>query len=312
MRRPRDEDPFLRSQADLMAGVAGVFFVLMAVFLTIVAARNLEDKKALEKYEHIDKSEQEASAAVVNALEGIKTDLEQINPGGASISGNELVINLDPGGELLKFESGDDELPCDTRERTRNKMKDILNTTCAGIMASKVRLIYRIVLEGHTDNKPVTNDLVQVNHCGAQPRSLKPTDQRVRAFGGNVALSSRRAVNVLRLVVEDVDTSEVLRNCVDTYFLVSGRGPVDPLEAKAGQLSGTIAMFPGCAAPVERLDSGPAWLIAQNRAAAEKNRRVVLRVIGRQDIKQLVEDQKRQKEQEGTCRSAADRGLVSP
>ena len=283
MKRPSEDDPFLRAQADLMAGVAGVFFVLMAVFLAIVAARNREDKMKLAAYQHVDKSEQEATAAVAQALKAIQDELDKINPGGAAIIGNELVINLDPGDTLLKFKSGDDELPCDTRDAALQKLQEVLKKTCYFIMGSKVRLIYRIVLEGHTDNKAVTKDLVLANQCGTASHPAKPSKEpRVRAFGGNVALSSRRAVNVLRLLVEDADGTESLRTCVDTYFLVSGRGPVDPLDAGADAPPGVAW-----------------WLAAQSDAAASKNRRVILRVIGRQDIKQLAKDLSRSPSTDG-------------
>ena len=285
MKRPSEDDPFLRAQADLMAGVAGVFFVLMAVFLAIVAARNREDKMKLAAYQHVDKSEQEATAAVAQALKAIQDELDKINPGGAAIIGNELVINLDPGDTLLKFKSGDDELPCDTRDAALQKLQEVLKKTCSFITGSKVRLIYRIVLEGHTDNKAVTKDLVLANQCGTAPHAAKPSKEpRVRAFGGNVALSSRRAVNVLRLLVEDADPgTDKLRDCVDKYFLVSGRGPVDPLDVGADAPPG-VALDAGA-------DASPGvawWLAAQSDAAASKNRRVILRVIGRQDIKRLA------------------------
>lgn len=290
MKRPSEDDPFLRAQADLMAGVAGVFFVLMAVFLAIVAARNREDKMKLAEYQTLDKSEKEAKAAVAQALKAIQDELDKINPGGAAIIGNELVINLDPGDTLLKFKSGDDELPCDTRDAALQKLKEVLKKTCSFIMGSKkVPLIYRIVLEGHTDNKAVTKDLVLANQCGTASHPAKPSKEpRVRAFGGNVALSSRRAVNVLRLLVEDADPgTDKLRDCVDKYFLVSGRGPVDPLDVGADAPPG-VALDAGA-------DASPGvawWLAAQSDAAASKNRRVILRVIGRQDIEQLAKDLK--------------------
>ncbi len=270
-----DDQGFARSQTDLMAGVAGVFFVLMAVFLVRDARNDRRDRERLQALEREDKAEGRARELVLTSLQELQRELdglrEELNGAGfeSVLSNNELEINLDPAGTTLLFESGKDTLDCTVVEAARMRVRRALDVVCRVLRKRRVALIKNIVLEGHTDNVRVVRDRSASNEC----RVDEVAETRVAVFGGNVALSSRRAVHVLRLVMEDSETSTELRQCVEDHFLIAGRGPVQPLDERG------------------RTIVGADWLeTAASAESLRRSRRVVLRVSGRQDFGQLAKE----------------------
>ncbi len=265
----------VRSQADLMAGVAGVFFVLLAIFMIKDARKDQADQDKLAKYEREHKAEDEARLRVQDTLlalqkelGALKTDLE--NDGvEAQLEGNKLEINIDPQGTKLRFESGQEHLARDVARDARDRVRHTLEIVCRVMRSSRVHLIEHIVLEGHTDNVRVLNARSASSRSGLDETSAF----RVAVFGGNVDLSSRRAVHVLRLVMEDPASNDDLRACIEDHFLIAGRGPVQPVDDSGKHLSGTD------------------WFDDEQTAAGrDRSRRVVLRVSGRQDYANLAKE----------------------
>lgn len=267
-----EDHALLRSQSDLMAGVAGVFFVLMAIFMAKDAALDRENRQRLAKLEAEDRSAKAAEQRVIDTLAELRRRLGilggALEEGGVetTLENGVLEINVDPSGDLLGFASGQDALGCDRRVAAQARMRQTLALVCDVMTSTSARLVKHIVLEGHTDNVPVANATGAFAWCPGDSLSETPAD----TFGGNVALSGRRAVHILRLVVEGLPTSAYLRTCVERHFLVAGRGPVEPVHDE----------------PSRAVD----WWADQSEAARRRNRRVVLRVEGRQDYDRLARE----------------------
>jgi predicted transcriptional regulator len=281
---------FARSQADLMAGVAGVFFVLMAVFVLRVNENTKKTREQLARLQEQDNGEASAERAVANSLaaiaEQLKTLTNELASSNAGIlvepdeARQELTINLDPSGKIFDYGLGKDELECKNVDSAVRVLTDTIRIVCRNLYqptqdnTRQVRMIHRIVLEGHTDNSAMSNDKFALSSCpGTRAEKTAESITYGREFGANVALSGRRAVNVVRLATESRGLAPEERQCIENFFLISGRGPVDPISI-------------GGASP----SAGTPWRTHQVRGVDDRNRRVVLRVEGRQDIKRLARE----------------------
>lgn len=282
-----NDHSFARSQADLMAGVAGVFFVLMAVYFVKVVEKTNEQLAMLEAQ---DRGEAHAEAAVASSLRELKNELEALRDELTSSGANILVeldenaqllkVNLDPSGTVFDYKAGTDQLECTHVDAAVRALHETIRVVCSNIYRKasgndrEVQIVHRIVLEGHTDNSPISEDRYPLNSCpGTAAEKNAPSRAYAREFGANVALSGRRAVNVVRLATESKGLSDAEKQCVENFLLVSGRGPVEPIS-----VGGTP---PAADTP---------WRSPQLADVDKpKNRRVVLFIEGRQDIKRLAQ-----------------------
>jgi flagellar motor protein MotB len=287
-----DESPehsFARSQADLMAGLAGVFFVLMAVFLSQVLA---ERNKELQRLQQQDNSEEHAEQQVKHSLAELKAQLDALK---ANLDSKDarldveldeqrllLKVNLDESGRIFEYAPGADQLDCRNADAAVEVLRKAIQTVCANIYVQspgfehdRIQIVHRIVLEGHTDNAPIADDRFAPKSCpGTEAERTEDARAYGREFGANVALSGRRAANIVRLVTESKGATEEDRKCVEKHFLISGRGPVEP-----AQVGGRTAT---------ELSSWRDKAITE--ADKRKNRRVILFIEGRQDIKRLASE----------------------
>jgi flagellar motor protein MotB len=253
---------FQSSQADLMAGVAGIFFVLLAILLIDAENRAAKAEAAKTKVETVEVKRSSAHRYVLTRLDEIREHLiSQITvPVEATLVDDVLEIDIDPPPrDVFVFDTNSDRLAASRQKRARYILGSVLTTICAVIddVGRGPNAIERIVLEGHTDNQGFG-----VSDCSAIDADPK------RCFGDNVGLSGRRAVNILRLVYEHPASNIALRRCVEKSFLITGRGPVSPLH-------------------------GGNWRAMQTTEEREVNRRVVLRVEGRRDLDQLVQEREK-------------------
>ncbi len=277
-----EEDPFARSQSDVMAGLAGIFFVLMAGSIAL-----LDDQKARVERERVEAEQRQQEAqqrfeklnarddalrdkvrshlrSILNDLGGADAGAGDSSDAGVADDDNMIEVRIDPNGEYTTFDPGKYELrDCEQKRGAAKKLVTVLRTLCSNVSKGGQRLIDRIVLEGHTDNQPSSASDSPLESCGALARQ---DDYRSR-FGANVELSSRRAVHLLRVALESSEADDALRACVEERFLVSGRGPLDPLCAGKPCRSG--------------------WRETQTRDDQTKTRRVVFRVYGRTDYSRM-------------------------
>jgi flagellar motor protein MotB len=253
---------FLSSQADLMAGVAGIFFVLLAILLIDAETRAAKAEAEKTKVETMEVKRGSAREYVLSRLEEIREHLisQESAPVEATLVDDVLEVDIDPPPrDVFVFDVNSDRLAPSKQVRALDVLRSVLTTICAVIdnVDRGPNAIERIVLEGHTDNLGFG-----VADCRAIDSDPKD------CFGENVGLSGRRAVNILRLVYEDARTPIALRRCVEKSFLITGRGPVSPL-------------------------GGGDWRAAQAPEQREVNRRVVLRVEGRRDLDHVVQEREK-------------------
>lgn len=255
-RHDSGDNGFLHSQADLMAGVAGIFFVLLAVLLVQAEVRARKAEAERTTVQDLEKERQGAAQYVSDTLALLAERLGQQRTERvtANMRGDILDIDIDPDRQIFVFEQGSDRLAPASQPRALAVLELVLGTVCEVIEDPRRGPvpIERIVLEGHTDN-------LGYGSCGASNESSC-------RFGENVALSGRRAVNALRLAYERTHRDE-LRGCIERRFLITGRGPVDPIV-------------------------GGDWRAPQGDDERKANRRVVLRIEGRRDLEQLVDERK--------------------
>ena len=257
MKGPSD-DGFLHSQADLMAGVAGIFFVLLAALLAQAHARAARAEAEKSAVEDVARERQGAADYVRSTLALLAEKLGQRTTERVTTTQRDdiLDIDIDPQRDIFVFELGQDRLAQAREPRALSTLQGVLSTVCS-VVEDRDRgpvPIQRIVLEGHTDNQGY-------GACGA-------SNAASCLFGENVALSGRRAVNALRLVYERSNDDE-LRRCIERRFLITGRGPVDPVDVVS-------------------------WRDPQSPSQRSINRRVVLRVEGRRDLDALAAERRGQ------------------
>jgi hypothetical protein len=252
-----------------MAGVAGIFFVLLTILLiqAEIRAKRAEAERAVVV--DVEKERKDAARYVQESLALIASRLASSEEGNvtAAQNGDVLNVDIDPARKLFVFEQGDYQLPVGKRPQAIRLLRSVLSTVC-DVVTDRTRgpqAIFRIVLEGHTDNQGYGALCNEANDASCR-------------FGENVALSGRRAVSILRLVYEtntaDAERDQALRSCIESVFLITGRGPVDPLGA------------------MPRPDGTRDWRAPQTVDEQQENRRVVLRVEGRRDLDVLVEERR--------------------
>jgi len=259
MRRANSLD-FTHSMADLMAGVAVTFLLLAAIFMMQVArstaAKAAEAKAAMAKLEHITETDERAIETLLDLRDALKDDPSL--RGAVELQYDKqrdpflltIVLNRD----RLRFEPGD----CAIQESVRAAMSSSFTALFQGVCRTAgSELIQSITLEGHTDNHPF---FPSDRRCGVEPaRRLgcgeESRDPRCIALGfeNNVRLSAARAQNVFFEMRQMLAGDPAIPSCLETRFVIAGRGPVEPLDGKD-------------------------WHVMRGDAENEKNRRVVIKV----------------------------------
>jgi flagellar motor protein MotB len=257
-KRAKDHDSFSHSMTDLMAGVAVMFLLIAAIFMVQVANRDAEEKaKGRKASEALDKITSTDKLAI-SALLGLRDSLK----GNVDLDGLELLYNEDRDPFLLtivldrsrlRFDVGDCAIRADTREAMESSFGVIFGSVCA---TADSGFIQSITLEGHTDNRPF---FPADRTCGVEPthRSCNHTPDEpscsALGFANNVRLSAARAQNVFFEMRKMLGAREDIARCLDTKFVVAGRGPVEPAD-------------------------GGDWKAGREGAENERNRRVVIKV----------------------------------
>lgn len=247
------DEGFAHSLTDLMASVAAMFLLIAAIFIV----RSLAEQR---------RAEVEAEQSRARLQEAKNEDLssrETLSELARRLTEDESIkarVNYDPSvdpflmtivfdEQILHFETGHDR-PNEEGIRTLREVgPTILSAVCNVAEQGRVQ---QITLEGHTDSQPF------------RPAACMGADRATCGFEQNVELSARRAQAVyfhLRRAIDRRQEDELMR-CLDEHFVVAGRGPVEPYD-------------------------GGDWQGSQDKEARARNRRVVIKVRMRSDIKSL-------------------------
>lgn len=257
--RRSDDDGFGHSLTDLMASVAVMFLLIAAIFMVRSLSQAQRSKDAAQRFEDAiksvqadDKTSRDALRDLVSelradaAVEGVKIDYDPTK--------DPYVATLVFDEELLHFDVGADRLDAAGQAAVRRIGPTLLERTCA--LVNSTGRVDQINLEGHTDNQPFGG-------CPQHEAQACTT----HSFEQNVQLSADRAQRVYFALREAIAGKRDLLDCLNSRFVVSGRGPVEPMAATAS------------------------WEAPQTEEERRRNRRVVIKIRIRSDIKSLTEAQ---------------------
>jgi flagellar motor protein MotB len=229
-------DAFSHSMTDLMAGVAVTFLLIAAIFMVQAATRAEAEAKASQAArEELNKrtsTDRRAIAEIValrdalSASDGLKELVELVYD--AERDPFLLTIVFDRG--RLRFDAGDCALRDDTRAVLDSSFGEIFDRVCRTAASG---FIQSITLEGHTDNRPFfpadrVCGVERAHGCGE--RRALTAECAALGFANNVRLSAARAQNVFFHMRDVLGTKPELTSCLDTKFVVAGRGPVEPSD----------------------------------------------------------------------------------
>lgn len=222
---------FDRSLADLMAGVAVVFLLLAAIFILranqakqeAVAAKDVAVAQKRQLEERVDGQKEKVSRALAKLHDEL-TALDR-RMGGGFLKVSDVPKNglneLDVEFVNFTFDFG--------RCRTPDKKLPILHSGAVPMVHSICDAVATIqgagaqpsiVLEGHTDDRPFS---VSSPECGV-------VSAKGSAFDNNVRASASRAQSVFFTIRNELTHSPAQLQCLDRYFVVSGRGQASPLR----------------------------------------------------------------------------------
>jgi flagellar motor protein MotB len=222
----REGDGFAHSMTDLMAGVAVTFLILAAIFMVQAsngkrviqdkAQQATEDQKKLQALKDVDEASKKALALLKGTLDSSQytTKTDKNDP-------FLLIVTFDS--ESL-FSANECTLNAKAKENVATKVYGAFKAVCDPNLRAH---LHSIVLEGHTDSTPFFGS----RRCGAID-GCEHVDCPEEGFRNNVRLSAARAQEVFfeaRNVMKERDAA-LMTECLDKYFSVVGRGPVEPAD----------------------------------------------------------------------------------
>ncbi|NMO19675.1 hypothetical protein HPC49_12585 [Pyxidicoccus fallax] len=217
-----------RSLADLMAGVAVVFLLLAVIF--ILEARKQREAAIREKEVAIGKvdSQKEGVQASLLALREDLISLDATLDGGfISLSGLDGGVNaLEIEFKNLQFGLGQCRTPPAYVEQFKRGAVPLIHRVCEAVDAMRdAGAEPTIILEGHTDDRPF---LGTSSECGVRNGVAEVS------FENNVRASAARAQEVFFTVRGQLEDAGYERECLDSNFVVSGRGQTAPRPGTDG------------------------------------------------------------------------------
>jgi hypothetical protein len=214
-----------------MSGVAVTFLLIAAIFMVQAIAARMKEREAenVAKVRLAQIQSQDLAARLF--LEHLLTDFTS-DPDLRSVVEPTYDPAVDPYALVLTlnrhrflFQSEECDLAPPMLEATRGPLRGAIATLCRAPGAMDHLLA--ITLEGHTDAKPF---FPRLEHCGAHLSGcadVRSTDCEAIGFENNVRLSGSRAQNLFFELRRSVAADSDLATCLDRFFTVSGRGPVE-------------------------------------------------------------------------------------
>jgi outer membrane protein OmpA-like peptidoglycan-associated protein len=225
---------FSHSMTDLMASIAVTFLLIAAIFMLRASQANSLAKATIDSAKQRHQRSRDAIKALTDELNqapGLQGAVRRDDD-------DELLVTAEFAAKAIYFGTDEAELSGAARETLVPKLQRVVESVCA----IPKELTNSIVLEGHSD-----------------PQG---------GYEHNVSLSARRAESVY-FAVRDAVGGGATRDCIDSRFTVSGRGPVQP------------KVFKG------------AWNDSSRPAVEDRDRRVVLKVRFASGADNLVTDDAR-------------------
>lgn len=235
----RDGDHgFAHSMTDLMAGVAVTFLLLAAIFMIQAARANAAARIQAEQAKRLVEQTKKEDDSAIRKLRDL----------GAEIGEMASVDARDPFLLLVVFQSKDwfprsQCIPTPTvQAQIIDSVVPVFRKVCSAAYRDSLN---SIVLEGHTDPLAFTEGSAR---CGASESCPggNPFACKDVGFRNNVRLSAARAQEIFfeaRNAFQAAHETELIDECLDHFFVVSGRGPVETLSGS------TWRDFPGHPSP---------------------------------------------------------------
>jgi flagellar motor protein MotB len=254
-------DPFSHSMTDLMAGVAVTFLLIAGIFI-VQAANQAEaearaGRAAQAKLEKIVSTDQRAIAEIKSLRDLLSGEdaLRELVDVAYDEQRDPFLLTIVFNRGRLDFAEGNCAIADETKAVMTSSFGTIFERVCNSASSG---FIEAIALEGHTDNHPF---FPSERVCGvegtrsacARERGDTSGECAALGFANNVRLSAARAQNVFFHMREVLRERPEIIACLESKFVVSGRGPVEPTD-------------------------GQAWEIKRSNAENERNRRVVIKV----------------------------------
>ena len=244
------------SLTDLMAGLAAIFLLIAVVFILLSNTR--EQLAAVREHESTDMKAR--CQEKIDELKGIKDNIQntisalrtafESNPRLMEFASiDEDALRRDPfvfpllfRQNRLSFASSECTLSAERAGPFLEVAPLLVNSVCAAAESLQKqagkdgKLNITIALEGHTDQEPYLPGNVGcgVDHI-ACIRTPDPPACRQLGFENNVRLSGARAQSVFFAMQRAVANDSALSTCLEKYFVVSGRGPVEPIDGRNWQ-----------------------------------------------------------------------------
>ena len=248
-----------------MAGVAVTFLLLAAVFMIQAARANAAARAQAEQAKILaERTKQEDDSAI-----------QKLRDLSAEIGPMATVDARDPFLMLVVFQSKDwfPRSQCVPVPAVQKQIVDSVVPVFRKVCGSTYReSLNSIVLEGHTDPLAFTEGSAR---CGATETCPggNPFACKDVGFRNNVRLSAARAQEIFfeaRNAFQAATDQELIDDCLDHFFVVSGRGPVETLSGS------TWRDFPGHPSP--------------SAEVLARDRRVVLKVRFRSHAPIVIND----------------------
>ena len=277
MKQRSEPSDFSHSLTDLMAGVAAIFLLIAVVFILMAAKREERESRERQRFEDQIEDLQRFRKSVLVSLDSLGTAIESDLSLAAFVTIDKEARKNDPflfvvvfNRQRLSFNPGVCALAPSQDEIVAQAAPRVLAHVClfADEMrksaTERKRASISMTLEGHTDRHAF---LPRRTGCGVDSGDCLPDDTSARCervgFENNVRLSAARAQNVFFSMQRAVETDASISDCLERYFVVAGRGPVEPADGHG------------------------AWRLKRPEGDEDKNRRVILKIRAQPAIEGL-------------------------
>jgi flagellar motor protein MotB len=266
------------SLTDLMAGVAAIFLLIAVVFILMAAKREEREDRERRQYQAQLRALEKLRQSVLVSLEALSAAISEDRDLREFVSIDEEARKKDPfmfvvvfDRTRLSFPPGGCELSQVQDAIVERAAPRVLGHVCrfAAELEAAVEkgggATISMTLEGHTDRRPF---LPAQPGCGvdviACPMSARSERCERIGFENNVRLSGARAQSVFFSMQRAVAAVPEISACLERYFVVAGRGPVEPRD-------------------------GRPWRSDHTDDEDERNRRVILEIRAQPSLESLTE-----------------------